>query len=266
MNDDCFFDACLLPDVDPRGARPATLCGAVLWGHLQLVQGRDLAKTSAASTFDCFDFRLPLFCAGELHHIVGENDPRFPRDADVISLSLPHDDLLRYLKEPQASRERKGAGMHPEWWPLCGIPRENKKRTVIHIAAREFRSLARGLSRLARAFPNVAFLIDPFLSGKESKWEAGVCLADEPNLWITTRGLYGGDGLWPDRAEREALHFVAGEVGAGKLLFASGMNPQQLSAQTLSPSAWLKEIRFLDDAQRGLVLRQNALGMLRIQK
>ncbi|HLX59845.1 MAG TPA: amidohydrolase family protein [Planctomycetota bacterium] len=252
MCDNRFFDACLFDDAALRAALPEALCGAVIWNH----------ATSAPKAE-----RRTILLARKLNHLVGENDPRFPRSADVISLNLPHEELLRHLKEPQASRERvtsrdrKGAGMAPEWFPLCGISRENKKRTILHIAARDFRSLARGISHLARAYPNVTFLIDPFLSGKESKWEAGVCLADEANVWITTRGLYGADTLWPDRAEREALHFVVGEVGAGKLLFASGMNATQLSAQTPSPSAWLKEIAFLDAAQRELILWRNASSL-----
>src|SRR6185295_5640798 len=134
-------------------------------------------------------------------------DPRFPSNAGVIDLEIEQAELLAHFKQPPA-----------HWWPLCGMARENNKPVVVHINARDYGLVAKGLSRIARAFPSASFIVDPFLCGKESRWPAGVCLADVPNIWITTRGLYSAGDQWPKRSDREAFYFVIGEVGVGKLL------------------------------------------------
>lgn len=239
MNAERFFDACLMADELPAAVLPERLCGALAYGNAQ--------QTLSTPVL--------LLRAKKLDAVVGDNDPRFPTDADVIDLHLAPEELMRQLKAP-----------HAHWWPLCGRPRENGKSAVIHIEAQEFGSLARGLSRLARSFTAALFIIDPFKAGKESKWKAGACLAEEKNIWLTTRGLYAAQTRWPERSEREALHFVIGEVGAGKLLFASGLSPQRLCAQPSTPGAWLREIEFLDDAQRELILWRNAWQALNIQQ
>jgi hypothetical protein len=238
MNVERFFDACLVADNELATPLPEALCGAVTYG---------VAKFGATAD-------VPILRAGGLNAVVGANDPRYPAGADVIDLQLAPDDLLRGLKLS-----------HDRWWPLSGQPRADGKKVVVHIEAREFGSLARGMSRLARAFPAAVFVIDPFQAGKESKWQAGVCLADENNIWLTTRGLFAAVRIWPDQSEREALHFVAGEVGAGKLLFASGLTPEGLSAQRPTPAEWLGSIEFLDDAQRELILWRNSCEALNIE-
>ncbi len=179
--------------------------------------------------------------------LIGASDSRFPTGADVLDLRLEISEWVRHLKEPPA-----------HWWPLCGAARADGTQLILHLEAGEFGTLTRGLERLARAFPAVRFIVDPFVAGKLSMWRAGVCLADEPNVWLTTRGLYASEQLWPDRSEREALYFTIGEVGAGKLLFASGLAAEQLDAQAIQPAEWLERIDFLDAAQRELILRANA--------
>ena len=222
-----FFDSHSIPDQTGGIPRPADMSGALFYGR------------NARSA--------KLFFAEALNCIVGPNDPRYPRDAGVLDFGLDDAALLKNLKEPPA-----------HWWPLCGAPRDDGKSVILHLNTADFSALARGLTRLVRAFPALRLIVDPFLGGKASKWQAGVCLAEESNIWLTTRGLYAAEKSWPDRSEREALHFTIGEVGAGKLLFASGMTPAQLNAQTASPAQWLKSIPFLDFAQRELILRQNA--------
>lgn len=222
-----FFDSHSIPDQTGDASLPADMRSALFYGG-----NARSAKQFFAEALNC---------------IVGPNDPRYPRDAHVLDLRMDDAALVKNLKEPPA-----------HWWPLCGASRDNGKPVVLHLNAADFSALARGLTRLARAFPALRLIVDPFLGGKASKWQAGVCLAEESNIWLTTRGLYAAEKAWPDRSEREALHFTIGEVGAGKLLFASGMTPAQLNAQAISPAQWLKSIPFLDFAQRELILRQNA--------
>lgn len=222
-----FFDAHLTGEKTAPG-----LCGGIVYGGTRLAH---LGK----------EFLL----AGELRSVIGAGDERFPRDAEVVDLNVADGRLLENLKQPPA-----------HWWPLCGAARASGRPVAIHIGAPEYESLAKGISKLARAFPAARFLIDPFLSGKDANWKAGVCLADAPNIWITTRGLFGGNALWEKRADREAFHFVVGEAGAGKLLFASGGMESEMN-----PSEWLESIAFLDAAQRCLVLRENAIEALALQ-
>ena len=222
-----YFDAHLI------GAKTARdLCGGIVYGG---VRPADLQKR--------------FLFAGELRSVIGAGDERFPRDAEVVDLNLTDDRLLEHLKQPPA-----------HWWPLCGAARTDGRPVILHIGAPEYETLAKGISKLARAFPAARFLIDPFLCGKDSNWKAGVCLADAPNVWSTTRGLFGGANLWEKRADREAFHFVVGEVGAGKLLFASGGLESEMN-----PVEWLESIAFLDATQRGLILRENAIEALALQ-
>lgn len=240
MPDQTFFDACSIQSA-ATALLPAGACGALIY---------DAPDAGARVTGERGAGEL-LF-AETLRYVVGANDPRFPPHADVLHLRFDFDTLLSHLKEPPA-----------HWWPLCGAVRENDVRPIVlHIDAREFNSLARGVTRLARAFPNIRILIEPFASGKASNWQAGVCLAEEPNIWVTTRGLFAAARAWPERSEREALYFTIGEVGAGKLLFASGLSPAELNAQTVGPAAWLEGIHFLGVAQCDLILRQNVVEAL----
>ncbi|MEI6233160.1 MAG: hypothetical protein WCT04_08915 [Planctomycetota bacterium] len=228
MIDRTFFDAYSLFDPNNASASTRDGCGRVVFG-------RGVSNCPGALR------------AEVLNCIVGSNDPRYPLDADVVDLCLDDATMVDNLREPPS-----------HWWPLCGAARANENRLVIHINADDFGSLAKGMTRLARAFPTVHFFADPFLKGKVARWQAGVCLAEEPNVWITTRGLYASPATWPDRSEREAIHFTVGEVGAGKLLFASGLTPALMDAQLLRPDDWLSGISFLEPAQCDLILRKNA--------
>jgi hypothetical protein len=229
--DRVFFDAHSKYDPADDGALLVESCGSLTYGH-----AANEAKATAS-----------MLRAATLNCIVGPNDSRFPAAADVLDLHIDDAALVKQLREPRA-----------HWWPLCGSQRRDGKPVIVHVNADDFGSLAKGLTRLARAFPAVRFIADPFLKGKTANWQAGVCLADVPNVWITTRGLYASEITWPDRSEREALHFTIGEVGAGKLLFASGLSPAQVNARHEKPADWLASIAFLEPAQRELILRKNA--------
>lgn len=229
-----YFDA-YLPGDAPRNA---LLKGGIVYGKgdIPVVQAGMGGKNVA----------LPFLRAEALSVLVGANDSRYPSGADVIDLTLGFEEL------------RAGLLWGPEhWWPLFGTPREGNMRLLVHVEQSNFRSLAKGVSRLARAFPAVHFIIDPFMTGKDGNWKAGVCLAELPNIWLTTRGLFPCGENWPKRADREAFHFVIGEVGAGRLLFASGGEAAQHT-----PGEWLESIQFLDEAQRKLILLENALGLI----
>ncbi len=227
-NDDTFFDSHSIADPSNTNTLPEGSCGLV-------------------SFSDSIPSHPKILRVGTLNCIVGPNDPRYPHDADVIDLCIDDATIVKHLREAPA-----------HWWPLCGSMRRDGKPLVIHINADDFGSLAKGITRLARAYPAVHFIADPFVKGKRARWQAGVCLADEPNVWITSRGLYASEQTWPDRSEREALHFTIGEVGASKLLFASGMTPAELNARIEKPAHWLATISFLEPAQCPLILRENA--------
>ena len=226
-----FFDAHLILGPEDGPTPPAGMCGGVAVG-----------STPNASTWPPSVLRAaPLDC------IVGPNDARYPADADVLDVSLDGPALVKHLKEARA-----------HWWPLCGSLRRDGKPLILYIRADDFGSVAKGITRLARAYPTVRFIVDPFPKGKDANWQAGVCLADVANIWITTRGLYASENTWPNRSEREALYFTIGEVGAGKLLFASGLTPAQMAARSENPEDWLLTVPFVEAAQRDLILRKNA--------
>ncbi len=221
-----YFDAHLSTAATPH----ADLRGAIIFG--------EHARQTGMSA--------PPFISRPLDLLIGPNDSRYPQDADVLDITFTGEPLRDQLLPPLTN-----------WWPLCGVPRADGRPLVLHFKETHFGMLAKGLSRLARAFPAVRFMLDPFVPGKESNWKAGVCLAEHPNIWLTTRGLYEREDLWPRRADREAFHFVIGEVGAGRLLFASGE-----AAANQAPGEWLESIPFLDDAQCRLILFENAIEML----
>jgi hypothetical protein len=194
--------------------------------------------------------------AGVLSTILGPQDARFPADARVIDLDFPDAEWHARLHKPAA-----------EWFPLCGAPRTDGRRPIIHLNTLDFPKLARGLVQLARRFPQTRFIVDPFMTGSDEHWRAGVCLADQPNVWATTRGLFGPHTNWKRGFYQEALYFIVGEIGAGKGLFASGLRfTDWARASELAlphPEEWLRHCKFLDEAQITLLLRENFVEVMR---
>jgi hypothetical protein len=174
--------------------------------------------------------------------LVGPEDPRYPAgNPGVVALEFPEAEWLRVLFLPDR-----------DWHALAG---GGRRSPVLRMMLPPGPRFAAGMSRLARRFPLTRFLIDPFRHGPEpaAGWQSQVCLAEYDNVWITTLGLVDGSACsWPEKTSIEqALYFVIGEVGAGKLLYASG-------SIGIDAAAWLRRFEFLDDAQRALILRTNA--------
>ena len=230
------FDAHITVDhVSPAEPRGAT--GAILFGADAEVHCRQL-RVSAPG---------PWLYAASLQHIIGPDDPRFPATMpNVIDLDIPEETLLREV-----------AGKLTAWWPLLeGI---HAQRAVLRLRLPANSAGCVGVRRLAKQAPHAKFLIDPFRLGPHAGWQAQVRLAELENVFITTLGLFpGGEAQWHDRQQvAEMLYFVSGEVGAGKLLFASGMRWETVPPPE-SPAQWLTSTGSLDDAQRPLVLEGNA--------
>jgi hypothetical protein len=177
--------------------------------------------------------------------LIGPEDSRYPPGSPgVIALEFADDEWLRVLFLPDR-----------EWHALAGAGRRSP---VLRLMLPPGPRAAAGVSRLAKRFPHTRFLIDPFRHGPEpaAGWQSQVCLAEHENVWITTLGLVPGQTtIWNEPAAiHDALYFVIGEVGAGKLLFASGL----IADNTFDARAWLTQFPFLDEAQRELILRSNA--------
>lgn len=192
---------------------------------------------------DCFDARIDRdLQAAPLDVLVGPNDSRYPPgDPRAIDLRITGEDLLRALRLPESA-----------WYPLLGTPRA--WRLAVHLNLPAGSRAAAGVSRLARKFSNVHFIVDAFAQDAEPAdgWQSQVRLAEAENVWLTTRGL----GSWPHATAAEALYFVIGEVGAGKLLYASD------DARVQGAEDWLRSFPILDQAQRELILRANASQLL----
>jgi hypothetical protein len=69
--------------------------------------------------------------------------------------------------------------------------------------------------------------------------------------------------LWTREAAQEALHFLIGEVGAAKLLYASGSSWDQWRRDAGRPfREWLAANPSLDAKEVEMVLLKNAAGLL----
>jgi hypothetical protein len=167
--------------------------------------------------------------------------------AVVLDLQLLPGELLQRLKRPK-----------PEWFPLLESVR--LKRQFVRFNPPPGASTVVGVKKLSEHFPNARFLIDPFQHGPPDGWQAQVRLAECDNIWLTTLGLPAGPACrWPRFEDvSEAFHFTMGEVGASKLLFASGQDLNGDEQSSGDPQKWLEEIKALDEDQRALILRLNA--------
>jgi len=221
---------------------PAKGClGAVLYGPGAKAQHEFLDRSS----------RNGLWRHAEiLERIVGESNARYPsRTASVIDLQLG-ERLDDALKSPS------------DWWPLC-YPLRNTSRLIRLVLPRGSRLVAR-VKQVVRAHPDTFFLLDPFVHGKKEGWQSHVRLGDRPNVWLTTLGLDPeGDNDWGRREAREALHFVVGEVGAAKLLYASGASWfNRIENADASFRDWLAGLSLFQEREAELVLCENAWRLL----
>lgn len=164
----------------------------------------------------------------------------------VADLWIAEDEFLACARRPGQ-----------EWWPLPESVR------LVHLNLLPGSRCVAALTQVARMFPNVRFMIDPFAHGPRPGWQAQVRAAERANIWLTTLGLAPGPACrWMDaRESAQALHFVAGEVGAGKLLLATGRSLREWPAEPAEE--WLHSLGTLDRAQGELVLSGNARELLR---
>ncbi|MCY3024639.1 MAG: hypothetical protein NTW87_37175 [Planctomycetota bacterium] len=232
------FDAHIVASQRPPDAPPAELAGAVLYGAHAAEQCRRLRDLYAERRWQH---------AEALSHLVGPDDERFPATSPgVIDLQL--------AEAVEGAQLRKAAS---DWWPLARAVAANKQ--VLRLNLPPGASTAVGVRRLAQRFDRTTFLVDPFRHGPVAGWQAQVRLAEQHNIWLTTLGLVPGAACrWPRHDEiEEAIYFTTGEVGAGKLLLASGRAwPDMRSAP--APEEWLGRVTSLEQAERALVLEKNA--------
>ena len=180
--------------------------------------------------------------AATLSALVGGSDARYPAGTPaIVELDFPEDELMAKLKLPRA-----------EWWPLAETLRTQRQFLNIRLPAGS--RVAAGVARLASEFAAARFLIDPFRHGPTSAWQAQARLAERENVWLSTLGLRDA-ALWP-RAEdvADAFYFMMGEVGASKVLYASGRTLPECS----DAESWLSAVPCVDAAQRALILTLNA--------
>ena len=182
--------------------------------------------------------------AERISNVIGVDDPRFPPTApDVIDLVVSYAELKELLVAPEHA-----------WFPLLG----DTPRYALKLNLPPNGGAIPLIKKLVWRFPHTRFLVDPFLHGPTSSWMAQLRMAECENLFLTTLGLAPGPACsWPDHAlVEEACHVVSGEVGAGKLLFASGASSMKYDASIYLK--WLENITSFDSAQRDLVAWTNA--------
>ena len=237
-----FFDAWLAaPPLGPGAPVPPEDCaGALLFGAEAKARCQELERWRPHL----------LWCYAELlERIVGETHARFPsRSATVIDLLLDDEHLETCLKRPA------------EWWPLC-YPLRNESRWIRLTLPAGAPVLVR-VKQILKRYPDTLFRVDPFRHGPQPGWQGHVRLAEWPNVLLTTLGLFPGFSAWTAEQAEEALAFVVGEVGAAKLLYATGGGWDDLVSGRDRPArAWLESCTRLDDRERDLVLNGNALHL-----
>ncbi len=188
--------------------------------------------------------------AESLDRIVGESHARFPsRASAVIDLQLgPR--LLDALAKPA------------EWWPLC-YPLRGTSR-LIRLSLPPGAHLVAKVKQVLRRHPETFFLFDPFVHGPVEGWQAQVRMAEWANVFITTLGL--SPSLckgWREEEIGQALHFVVGEVGAARLLYASGGDWAALGERDdVAFREWMAGQPVFDSREVELVFSENAWRLL----
>jgi len=165
----------------------------------------------------------------------------------IVDVRIPPSELLARLKRPK-----------PEWFLLAEGVRVQKQ--FLRLSLPPGASCVVGTKKLAEHFPQTRFLLNPFLHGPGDGWQAQVRLAETENIWLTTLGLSPGPRCrWPRTEDvDEALHFAMGEVGASRLVYASGLSASMYEFFLFDPQKWLADIKVLDEDQRALILDLNA--------
>ena len=256
-----FFDAHILAEAVPL-LPPPDLAGGILFGSLaaRLRQAwtqavgqaaclsgdrRDACPTAPASD------RIWLH-AETLSEVFGLDDPRFPRTGqEVLDLRLAEDNLRHALRLPAA-----------DWWPLLG--RWTGGRRLVRLNLPPGARIVADVRKLTQKFRNTHFIVDAFRHGPEGGWQGHVRLAEAENVWVTTLGLWPGpDSPWLRTEDvAEALYFTTGEVGAGKVLLARGLQPGAGPGEGGNPETWLARLGAMDAAERALVCEGNARALL----
>jgi hypothetical protein len=192
--------------------------------------------------------------AESLERIVGEAHACFPsRTAAMIDLHL-------------GSRLLEGLEKPAEWWPLC-YPLRCTSR-LIRLNLPPGAKIVAKVKQVLRRHPETFFLFEPFVHGPVEGWQAHVRMAERANVWISTLGfsshLHAG---WGEREIREALHFVVGEVGAARLLYASGMDWFRFAnGEDAEFREWLGEQSIFAPREADLVLFENAWRLLHVEE
>ncbi|MGD0093863.1 MAG: hypothetical protein ABSE73_28475 [Planctomycetota bacterium] len=247
-----YFDACILAPQRPAGEPPPELTGGILCGPDATAQWRVCSAWPLALPSPARREGNGLWLrAAERACVIGSCETRFPVDAaEVVGLRLPDAaGLAALLKRPVS-----------EWWPLpVGGEKRSEKGPFLRLELPPGQSVVAGVRRLVQRLPHITFLLDPFCHGPVPGWQAQVRAAECDNIWLTTLGLLPGAACkWPEPEDVEqAFYFAAGEVGAGRLLLASGRRWEDLLSAPLA-AEWLAGARCLDKDQRALILELNA--------
>ena len=236
-----LFDAHIKTDPVPtsNAAHPA---GAIFFGN-GAAETRASLRNAASDGLWRHAEKLDCVC--------GPDDPRFPKSApSVIDLTVIEIEFQKLLAAPSHT-----------WFPLAGGTPRHAIR--LHMPPNGEGGAIPLLKKLVRNFPHRTFLVDPFWRGDSSQWVPLVRLAECENIFLTTLGLPPGASCsWPEYpAVEEALHFVSGEVGTGKLIFASGSEWASYSA--VDQLKWIDGIESFDAAQREMVAWSNAAELFR---
>lgn len=238
------FDCIVRAPLEPAQEEPYVpegLAGAIFFGP---------ASKQRREEFERWLPRTHWRHAEELDKIVGETNARFPsRSAEVVDLTVTGDELDDWLRSPT------------EWWPLCESLRGSGRMLRLHLP--EGAKSVAGAKQIVRRYYRTRFWIDPFVFGPAFGWQGHVRLAQYENVYLTTCGLFPGEGSpWSPDAAEEALRFVVGEVGASVLLYGSGLAWEQVADGLDRPvRAWLSETKAFDDDERKLVLEENAKAL-----
>lgn len=231
-----YFDAHVIaPELFPNTI-PSQLIGGILFGPSAVKRRREFAR------------HAQLWChAAPLTSLIEPPVEIYSGyEPTVIDLQLTDEKLSHYLQLPVE-----------DWWPLAGTSRGKKRLLRLTLPAGA--APVASLRRIIRSYPQTLFIIDAFRHGPVSGWQAQVGLGEFANVRLTTVGMVPGVICrWTQAGEiREALHYAAGEVGAGKILYASGL-PWNDGVALFNASNWLAGFNILDEDQQTLILEHNA--------
>ena len=240
-----FFDACVLAAEAGLGEAPklpAGFAGALLHGPAAKALREELSRWHPGKSWKH---------AEALDRVVGESHAAFPaRKTSVVDLALEGEELRLWLKRPA------------EWWPLCEALRDAKR--MLRVRLPQGSGAVSLFKQVARRFPQTHFWIDPFVHGPAEGWQGHVRLAEMENIWLSTLGLCPhAQGLWNETAAPEALHFLVGEVGAGKLFYASGLAwPAAAAGLDMPARQWLHDRKDLEPLELRMTLETTILNLL----